>query len=259
MPKLKLPYYSFLHSKRLPESSNRNFYESNEFHWAKLIEDNFDVIQKEFTVFFQNENHQLQPYFAVEMMNAPKKWQTIGFYFWGLRDKKNCLNCNKSFTIFNQIPGLVSVSFSLMEPNSEIKPHHGDTDAIYRCHLPLLVPGKLPEIGFQVGEEKKSWEEGKLLIFNDASYHTGWNKTESRRIVLMLDIIKEEYAFQKTWICSMVLSSLILQKHFHISFQNKKNLFNKAFLYFTAFIIWYYFSVVNHRALKFKPVSQGKK
>ncbi len=258
MPKLKLPYYTFLHSQIPEEARHRNFYDSSEFEWTKNVEANFEIIQKEFAIFLEKESHQLQSYFASEMVNSPNKWKTIGFYFWGLRDEKNCESCNESFKIFDKIPGLVSVSLSLMEPDSVIKGHYGDTDAIYRCHLPLVAPGKLPEIGFQVGKEQQSWERGKLMIFNDAAYHTGWNKTNERRIVLMLDIIKKEYLPQKIWICSMVLSSLALKKNYNISSENKKSIFYKSFLYVYALYVWFYFSLINPRSFRYKPTNSVK-
>ena len=53
-----------------------------------------------------------------------------------------------------------------VEPGANINPHQGDTDAIYRCHLGLSVPGGL-DCGFQVGAEIRGWKEGRLPVTPD--------------------------------------------------------------------------------------------
>jgi aspartyl/asparaginyl beta-hydroxylase (cupin superfamily) len=99
-----------------------------------------------------------------------------------------------------------------MEAHSEIKPHYGETDAVYRCHLPLVVPASLPVTGFQVGYEQRSWEEGKLLAFNDAAYHKGWNTSDKERIVLIFDVIRPELLPRAKRICATAHANIELHK-----------------------------------------------
>jgi ornithine lipid ester-linked acyl 2-hydroxylase len=113
--------------------------------------------------------------------------------------------------IINQIPGLVSASFNVLESNAEINPHFGDTNGIVRAHLGLLVPGTLPKLGFQVNLEQRTWEEGKLLLFCDGYPHRAWNYTKEKRIILLLDVIRPEFTHKKRTICGTVLASLFFQ------------------------------------------------
>jgi ornithine lipid ester-linked acyl 2-hydroxylase len=107
--------------------------------------------------------------------------------------------------------GLVSAYISKLEAHTEILPHRGDTNGIIRCHLGLTVPGKLPDCGFQAGYDQRSWEEGKLLLFNDAARHLAFNQTEKERVILMLDVVRPEFLHQKNRICLTVLASLLWQ------------------------------------------------
>jgi aspartyl/asparaginyl beta-hydroxylase (cupin superfamily) len=244
MREIEFPYYSFLHDKYKKNSNKETYYETKDLEWSQEIESKFEIIQNEFSKFLSSNEKQFQNYFSSDLVSETGKWKTIGIVFWGLYHKQNCQQLRESIHLFQQIPGFISVSVSKLEPHSEILGHHGDTDAIYRCHLPLSVPGELPEIGFQVGKEQRSWNTGKLMIFNDAAYHTGWNKTDKERIVLMIDILKPEYLWQRNWICSLVLSSLIVQKFLKLNFRNKRNPLPYIFMVPVVIYSWYYFSLI---------------
>lgn len=152
---------------------------------------------------------------------------------------KACRECPGTVNLLRDIPGLVSASVSIMEPHAEIKPHFGDTDAIYRCHLGLVIPGGLPGCGIRVGYEDRAWQHGQLIVFNDANYHTAWNQTDQRRIVMILDIIRPEYLRQQKWICSLVLASIFRQLLSELTgiFKGKDNFFTKGFIYFNAALL----------------------
>ncbi len=205
-------FFEFI-DKRESYLSKNTFFESKDLDWTKSIESQYQLINNELISFYITHKSDFHPYFVNELVNELGKWRSFGFYFWGMRaDAKTCSYFLETITLLKTIPNLVSASISVMEPNSEIKPHYGDTNAIYRCHLGLKIPGKLPEIGFQVGYEKRSWVEGEFLIFNDAAYHKAWNNTEKSRIVLILDVIRPEFIDEKLWICSRVQGIILSQK-----------------------------------------------
>ena len=39
-----------------------------------------------------------------------------------------------------------------------------------------------------MGGETREWEEGKLLIFDDAIEHEAWNHGSSERVILIFDV-----------------------------------------------------------------------
>jgi len=205
-------FFEFVH-KRTDTLNDQPFSDPADFEWTPLLETNYQTIYDEVMTFFENHQKDFYPYFSDELMNAPGKWRSFGFYFWGMRaSKSTCANFTKTLSLLKSIPGIVSASISIMEPESEIKPHYGDTNAIYRCHYGLVIPSALPDAGFQAGYEQRSWEQGKFLIFNDAAYHKAWNHTSQNRIILILDVIRPEFRNRTLWICARVHSILFSQK-----------------------------------------------
>lgn len=202
-------WYSYL-GKR-PNENQIGFYDSSQFQWIKRLEENFSVIKEEILEYVEEDEGRLIPYFNIELISKSTVWKTSAFTFWKWNFKKNQASCVKTIEILEQIPNLVSAFVSILEPDSEIKRHRGDTNGIMRGHLPILIPDDVSSLGLKVNEDIKIWKEGELLLFNDAAYHNAWNLSNSRRIVLIIDIVRPEYATKKYQICSTVLSSLIYQ------------------------------------------------
>ncbi len=190
------------------------FFETEEFPWVKLLEENYSVIKKELENLIEKEK--FHAYFNSSIVNKKFSWKTISFMWWNLHFYMNQKKCPETTKLLKQIPHLVSASFNLLESGANILPHCGDTNSIYRCHLGLIIPGKLPECGFKVGSELRNWEEGKILVFCDAHNHTAWNITKEPRYILLFDVIMPKYASKKNLICANVLASLFLQKRAEI-------------------------------------------
>jgi len=201
------PWFNFLNKKNGPSSVDV-FYDASTLPWAAAIEAQWETLRDDILHFMETNTQELRSFYVKQ-----QKWKSFGLYAWGMRlSKQRAEKCAKSIEILRGIPGIVTIMVGMMEPHSEIAGHRGDTDAIYRCHLPLIVPGTLPEIGFQVEDEKRGWVEGKFLVFNDAKFHRAWNNTSQRRVVLIIDVIKPEYRHMTVRICSIVLGSLAIQK-----------------------------------------------
>jgi aspartyl/asparaginyl beta-hydroxylase (cupin superfamily) len=225
LAKYKTPKLTFYYLTK--DKTSETFFDAEQFNWVSTIEMQWKIIYDEVITHLQTHEKQFGAYFDDGLVNKPGKWRSFGFYFWGTKlPNDECKHFLKTISLLKTIPDVVSASVSVMEPYAEIKPHYGDTDAIYRCHLPLIVPGILPEVGFQVGYEKRSWQEGKLLIFNDAAYHKGWNNTNKRRVVFIFDVLRPDLKNRKRWICSQALSNITLQNMFSkIPFSKRLPLF----------------------------------
>lgn len=67
-----------------------------------------------------------------------------------------------------------------------------------RIHLPLIVPpdtkpdafSKHPKTkcGLRVGDQIRTWKEGKAVVLDDSYEHEVWNETSDVRVLLLLDI-----------------------------------------------------------------------
>jgi ornithine lipid ester-linked acyl 2-hydroxylase len=209
MSKSKVWFNSFVGKK---SSDTVSFFDKRDFDWVNILESNWQLFREEIDGYMIKDFNDIKPYFNSKLtLNNVNRWKSFGLLLWGLKIKKNFREMPKSVNILNQINGIVSASVSILEPGVEIKPHCGDTDAIYRVHLGLKIPEELPNCGIQVGNDKKSWKEGEVIIFNDATIHSAWNLTKEIRYVLIIDVLKEEFFNQKYYICSQVLSKLFLQ------------------------------------------------
>lgn len=204
IPKTK-PWFGFLGG---PYQGNAPaFYNKEDLPWTKILEDNYELIRKEALDFL--ENRDIDPY-PTSLSFPPKKWKAMGILFWKITFRKNQKHFPETAKVLKTIPHIVGYSISILEPGTTIKPHNGDTDTTIRCHMPLVVPGTLPACGFKVLDEERSWEEGKALPFCDAQRHTAWNKTDQRRLIMIVDVVHPEYARKTNYICSRVMGALLV-------------------------------------------------
>ena len=77
------------------------------------------------------------------------------------------------------------ICFSLLTPGTQILPHFGVTNVRVVMHLPLLVP---PDCALNViGAGEHRWREGELMMFDDTFQHEAWNRSNSVRMILLMD------------------------------------------------------------------------
>lgn len=86
------------------------------------------------------------------------------------------------------MPGLTTAGFSRLAPGTHIQPHVGYTSAVLRCHLGLVVPDE--GCALRVGEDTRTWAEGRCVVFDDTVEHEAWNRSGSDRIVLLVDFLR---------------------------------------------------------------------
>ncbi len=244
------PWY-FFYSNHESMYRNDTYYCPSSFSFTNVLEENYSVILQEIKELLLLNESLLGTYFNDSLLNAPNKWRALSFYFWGVPMSKKAIDsCPKTINILSSIPNIISASISVLEPHAEIKPHYGDTDAIYRCHFALEIPSGLPNCGFRVGYEDKPWENSKLMVFNDAAYHKAWNKTDERRIILLLDVLRPEFETNKKWICAMVRGCIAWQiviKYFPF-FNSKKSVATKVMSVIFASIFYLRFSFLNRKS-----------
>ncbi len=187
------------------------FFNPEEYPWVKEIESQWMVIHDELASLLREHEEKLTPYFKDSQVSHPGRWKVFPFFYWRWQLRNNCRKCPETVRLLKSIPQVTTGAFSVLEPDCSIKPHTGDTNAVVRCHLGLIIPGSLPDCGIKVGSEEKSWQEGKFLIFSDAHWHTAWNHTDKRRFILFVDVVRPEFAWQTNRICRKILFTVVLQ------------------------------------------------
>jgi ornithine lipid ester-linked acyl 2-hydroxylase len=221
-------------SSRRPFPGNEPWYfEVQDIPWAVNLENNWDMFRQEIIDFIkEKDNKFISTAIFYESINDTKSWTAIMSLFWGMK-VSNELNkkCPQLAGLLKQIPGLVSVTISRLSPHSTIAEHEGDTNGIMRCHFGIEIPGGLPECGFKVNGESRSWEDGKCLVFNDAYRHSAWNNTDKRRIIIIMDIIRPEFMGKKKIICTSILARHVSYLYNKIKLIKKMPSFMKTILF----------------------------
>jgi aspartyl/asparaginyl beta-hydroxylase (cupin superfamily) len=89
---------------------------------------------------------------------------------------------------------LTNVFVSILSPGAIIRPHQGYSKDYMRIHLGLICD---PKCKLTVGDETKTWEEGKLLAFKDGGpyYHSVVHNGINDRYILSIDL-KLDYLSQ---------------------------------------------------------------
>lgn len=184
------------------------FFNVGEIDWYPIIKNSREEILKEFQ---SVKSDVYSPYFNQSVVNQENIWKTISFKFWTVNYYKNQKLYPVITKTLNQIPGLLTASINKLEAGGLIVPHNGDSNGFYRCHIGLDIPAELPEAGFKVLDESRSWEEGELLVFCDANMHEAWNKSEKDRYILVFDVIRPEFKNRKSKLVHTVSASIFLQ------------------------------------------------
>jgi len=190
------------------------FFDISTKPWKKLLEDHANVICNELQTLIENKEPNIIPYFNRTLASSPAAWTIFPLRSWNNDFAENCKKTPRTVEIIRQIPGVTSCAFSILKPHTTIKPHFGDSNVMYRCHLTLKTPGSQPEIGMRAGGKEISWETGTVFAFCDAHKHEVWNNTNEERWVLIVDILREEFLAEEKQICKEVNATLWWQHKF---------------------------------------------
>ena len=170
------------------------FYNIDEVPELSVLENNYAVILEELNALrdASHNGYWLDTFPGYVDEKNKDKWQVFTFQFFGIKHPLNCSLCPKTYSILQKIPNLISADFSYLPANMHIKPHKGFTQMVLRAHLGLVIPDNCK---LRVGNEIKTWQVGKMLIFDDSFEHEAWNDSNEDRFVLMLDIANPKWRY----------------------------------------------------------------
>lgn len=169
----------------LPGIPARRLYQASDFPWTSILRENFQTIRLELTDLLAKPRGFGN--YRTEYGNLMPGWNTFHFYLQGEAVEENCRRCPLTSQLLASLPRLEKefILFSALNPQSRIIPHVGTVNGILRFHLGLLVP---EECGLRVGGQVATWEEGEVLVFDDAFVHEVWNHSDQLRVVLFLNL-----------------------------------------------------------------------
>lgn len=120
-----------------------------------------------------------------------RAWDAYFFHRHGVPFASHLASCPDTARALAQVPlakiadHAPEVLYSILAPNTHIKPHHGVTNTRVVTHLPLIIPQG--DCKLVVGGEEHAWREDQCVTFDDTFLHEAWNRTDQSRIVLILD------------------------------------------------------------------------
>lgn len=176
----------------------REFFERSEFDWAQALEAATEAIAAELDALLSDGSgfgpyvvqHPDQPINHHVLMDDPS-WSACFLVRDGHKVAANAERCPRTLEALERTPmprirgREPNVLFSLLRPGAHIPPHSGIVNTQLVCHLPLIVPG---DCQLRVGSDTRSWEKGKLLIFDDSIEHEAWNRSDQTRVVLLFNV-----------------------------------------------------------------------
>jgi ornithine lipid ester-linked acyl 2-hydroxylase len=168
-------------------------YDTAAFPWAAGIEREWGAVRDELdrVMLRKSELPNVQDITADAVsITRDENWKIFPLIAYGIRSQPNIDMCPQTWRIVRRIPGLMTAMFSILEPGKHIPPHRGPYNGVLRLHLGVLVPQTGKRLAIRVGSEEHRWQEGRVLIFDDAYEHEVWNETRHARVVLFVDFAK---------------------------------------------------------------------
>lgn len=118
------------------------------------------------------------------------KIHMIPLYFYGVWNQTIYKRFPLLSKLISTIPDILTVELSILEPNCQITPHVGGNEIsgrLMRCHLGIEIPDKC---GFICENYIEMHKENEWITFDNARMHNVFNFSHSRRLVIIIDMIR---------------------------------------------------------------------
>lgn len=176
-----------------PGLTNAPWY-TEDLAWMRTLREQHAVIRDEAMALLDGR-HAFEPYgpaygtsgeYIQKGTGTPVAgWDAFYFFRTGRRIDKNCALCPRTAEILRSVPVGQEALFSLLQPHTPIPEHSDGLNFFLTCHLGLKIPR---DCAIRVGTETRTWAEGETLLFNTSFLHEAWNRSDTHRIVLLVDV-----------------------------------------------------------------------
>lgn len=178
---------------RVSVHGDPSIYDSKTFPWAAELEADWKKIRAELdaVMVYRDQMPSFQDILKeVSTIQTDNDWKTFFLAGIGMDCSANAQRCPETVRLLGKIPGMTTAFFSILSPHKHIPAHRGAYNGLLRFHLGLLVPEPRERVRIRIGNEFRSWTEGKALIFDDTFNHEVWNDTDGYRVVLFVDFTR---------------------------------------------------------------------
>ena len=189
------PGYSDYHEpseEHIEGLTAKPLWETSEFPWARALEEKSYIIQKELKAKIKRESNLFMGDSSLQNSVMGGGWSAIRLQRLGVWNFENCKEFPKTFKLLKElnIPIAVrGVCFARQAPGSGVKPHSDGRNFILTSHLGIKIPDGC---WIEVANERRSWEEQRLLTIDTSFVHSTGNPTVGDRYVLIIDFWHSE-------------------------------------------------------------------
>jgi aspartyl/asparaginyl beta-hydroxylase (cupin superfamily) len=169
---------------------------TKDFPLSKPIEEKFTTIKDEYTKYTKKYLpdciYKTNPGFAIDSSsNKERCWRNIMLKKAGTIQSSMVEHFPTTISLLKD-KQIHNAFFSILDSEVDIPPHDGYYKGYLRYHLGIIIPknenGDTPFI--VCGGETYHWKEGEGVLFDDMYLHYVKNKTPHTRVVLYLDVVR---------------------------------------------------------------------
>lgn len=202
-----------------PGLPQRQFYEAAEFDWAQGFEAQAGAMLAELEALLDGQPGDFSPYVqtrpdrpaAANPLRDDPCWGA--HYLWenGAPVADHAARAPATMAALATAPMPVIAArspmalYSLLRPDTHIRPHNGMLNTRLICHLPLITN---PDCAIRVGNETRAWQQGRLLIFDDSIEHEAWNRGQATRIILLFEIWRPEISMDERTALTVIFEAI---------------------------------------------------
>ena len=172
-------------------TARRTFYETSQYRWSKVLEENWEAIRDESLPLLSRLGELPDiddvSYSATDLAEDDY-WKFYPLYISG-RPTGVASQFPRTLSLLKDIPTLVNAGYSILRPGTVVNLHRDAYHGLLRYHLGLITPGNEGECQIEVNGQAVSWAEGESFLWDYTQLHRAWNKTDQSRVILLLDIV----------------------------------------------------------------------
>ncbi len=135
--------------------------------------------------------HDIMPEQADISANDGLDWRMFILKAYGVRVPENEARCPTLARLLQECPEVKSATISFLAPHKHIPRHRGPFRGVMRFHLGLRIPkepGGRPATIMMIDDEEHRIADGECLLWDDTYPHEVMNRSDERRIALLLDV-----------------------------------------------------------------------
>ncbi|XP_031439869.2 aspartyl/asparaginyl beta-hydroxylase isoform X1 [Clupea harengus] len=126
-----------------------------------------------------------------ENLRETGDWEQFTLWQQGRKAASSCSSVPKTCALMERYPEATGckrgqIKFSVMQPGTHVWPHTGPTNCRLRMHLGLVIPPDGCRI--RCTDQTRSWQEGKVIIFDDSFEHEVWQEADRSRLIFIVDV-----------------------------------------------------------------------